>query len=80
MFTVYILFSEKRSRYYVGQTSDIEKRLERHNQGKVPSTRIGIPWKVILQIEVNDRSEAMLLEKKIKKRGAKRYIDNCFGV
>ncbi|MBT8180357.1 MAG: GIY-YIG nuclease family protein, partial [Eudoraea sp.] len=24
---VYVLFSEKRSRYYVGQTADINKRL-----------------------------------------------------
>jgi len=34
-----------------------------------------------LQLEVSDRSEAMLLEKKIKKRGAKRFIqDNQLGV
>ena len=77
---VYILFSEKRSRYYIGQTIDIEKRLKRHNQGSVPSTKYGIPWELVLQVEVLSRSEAMLLEKKIKKRGAKRYIDNHFGV
>ena len=80
MFVVYILFSKTRSRYYVGQTSDIVKRLERHNQGKVPSTKTGTPWDLVLQIEVSSRSEAMLLENKIKKRGAKRYIDNHFGV
>ncbi|MBT8182010.1 MAG: GIY-YIG nuclease family protein [Eudoraea sp.] len=40
---VYVLFSEKRSRYYVGQTADINKRLKRHNEGFVPSTRGGIP-------------------------------------
>ena len=80
MFTVYILFSKIRSRYYVGQTSDIDKRLERHNQGKVPSTKSGLPWEIVLQFEVNSRSEALQLEKKIKKRGAKRFIDNHFGV
>ena len=78
---VYILFSEISSRYYVGQTADIEKRLKRHNQGLVPSTKRGIPWKLVLRLEITSRSEAMLLEKKIKKRGAKRYlIDNQFGV
>ncbi|WP_111683625.1 GIY-YIG nuclease family protein [Winogradskyella tangerina] len=80
MYIVYILFSKKSSRYYVGQTSDIEKRLKRHNQGRVPSTKIGIPWEIVLQIEVESRSEAVQLESKIKKRGAKRYIDNYFGV
>ncbi|MFD0976056.1 GIY-YIG nuclease family protein [Salinimicrobium gaetbulicola] len=77
---VYILFSEKSSRYYVGQTADIEERLKRHNSGRVNSTKYGIPWKVVLLKEVSERSEAMVLEQKIKKRGAKRYIDDLRGV
>ncbi|NNE02865.1 MAG: GIY-YIG nuclease family protein [Eudoraea sp.] len=77
---VYILYSEKRSRYYVGQTADIGKRLKRHNLGVVPSTKTGIPWKLVLHIEVLSRSEAIVLERRIKKRGAKRYIDDQFGV
>ncbi len=77
---VYILYSEKRSRYYVGQTTDIVKRLKRHNLGVVPSTKGGTPWELVLQIEVTSRSEAIILERRIKKRGAKRYIDDHFGV
>jgi len=77
---VYILYSETRSGYYVGQTTDIEKRLKRHNSGKVISTRGGLPWELVLQLEVPTRSEAMLLERKIKKRGAKRFINDHFGV
>ncbi|RZK11058.1 MAG: GIY-YIG nuclease family protein, partial [Flavobacterium sp.] len=30
MYSVYILFSEKCNRYYVGFASDVESRLERH--------------------------------------------------
>jgi len=77
---VYILYSEKRSRYYVGQTADIVKRLKRHNLGVVLSTKSGAPWELVLQIEVSSRSEAIVLERRIKKNGAKRYIDNYFGV
>jgi len=77
---VYILFSDKSLRYYVGQTADIEKRLKKHNQGNVQSTKFGIHWKLVLKIEAANRSEALILEKKVKKRGAKRYIDNQFGV
>ncbi|MCM4169857.1 excinuclease ABC subunit C [Arenibacter sp. TNZ] len=76
---VYILYSEKRSRYYVGQTADIRKRLIRHNLGVVPSTKGGAPWVLVLQIEVLSRSEAIVLEHRIKKRRAKRYIDDHFG-
>ena len=64
---VYVLYSEKSSRYYVGHTADIDKRLKRHNSGMVPSTRGGILWVLVLQLEVSTRSEAMILENKIKK-------------
>jgi putative endonuclease len=77
---VYILYSETILRYYVGQTANIESRLLRHNNGYVKSTKRGLPWKLIYKIEVNSRSEALILERKIKKRGAKRYLDNQFGV
>lgn len=79
-YIVCILYSQKRSRYYVGQTADIDKRLKRHNSGAVKSTKTGAPWILVLQLEVSSRSEGVLLEKKIKKRGAKRFIDNHFGV
>lgn len=74
MMLVYILFSDKISRYYVGQTSDIEDRLKRHNSGRVNSTKYGMPWKVVLHLKVSNRSEAMALKTKIKKRGAKRLL------
>lgn len=78
---VYIVYSQKRSRYYVGQTYDIENRLIRHNSGLVVSTKTVAPWDLVYIQNVNSRSEALILEKKIKKRGAKRYIeDNQFGV
>ncbi len=57
---VYILYSEKSSKYYVGQTANIKKRLERHNSGIVPSTKNGVPWVLVLQLEVSSRSEAMI--------------------
>jgi len=80
-FVVYILFSQKRSRYYVGQTSNIKQRFKRHNDGFVPSTKSGLPWVLITTIVVKNRSEALKLEKKIKKRGIKRFLnDNQLGV
>ncbi|QYH39290.1 GIY-YIG nuclease family protein [Algoriphagus sp. NBT04N3] len=38
-FVVYILFSERLGKYYVGQTSDLDKRLKRHNSGRERFTR-----------------------------------------
>ncbi|MBK8952823.1 MAG: GIY-YIG nuclease family protein [Chitinophagaceae bacterium] len=40
MFYVYILYSEKCDRYYVGFSADVHARLIRHNCGLVPQQRI----------------------------------------
>jgi putative endonuclease len=73
---VYILFSETRSRYYIGQTIDIDDRMKRHNEGRVLSTKNGRPWELKRQIPVSNRSEALKLERKVKKRGAKRFLED----
>ncbi|WJS95026.1 GIY-YIG nuclease family protein [Flavobacterium johnsoniae] len=76
MFFVYILYSTTKEKFYIGQTNDIEDRLRRHNSGQSLSTKNGIPWKIIYTIQLESRSEAMNLESKIKKRGAKRYLQD----
>ena len=74
---VYILFSNSLERYYSGIADDVDKRLEQHNAGKGKYTSKGMPWHIITTIACASRSEAMALEKKIKKRGIQRYlIDN----
>jgi putative endonuclease len=76
MFYVYILFSTFKSKYYIGQTSDIEERLFRHNYGFSLSTNYGIPWELVQTFICETRSDAIQLEKKIKKRGAKRFLED----
>lgn len=44
MFNVYILYSEKCNRYYVGYCSDIDARLALHNAGMVNATRNCRPY------------------------------------
>ncbi len=76
MYIVYILFSKSSLKYYTGQTDNLENRLQRHNSGLSLSTKSGKPWELIYQIQFSTRSGAILLEKKIKKRGAKRYLED----
>ena len=48
MYYVYILYSEKCDRYYIGYSEDPERRLEeRHNRGLVKATRNCYPYKII---------------------------------
>ncbi len=76
MFTVYILYSESIQKYYTGQTQNLENRIAEHNSGETKSIKNGIPWNIIYTIEVPTRKEAMQLENKIKKRGAKRFLED----
>jgi putative endonuclease len=76
MYFVYILFSESKSKYYTGQTNDLDDRLKRHNSMHMSSTKHGVPWRLIYSAAFETRSEAVLLELKIKKRGAKRYLED----
>lgn len=66
-------------KHYVGQTNNIDDRLFRHNAGREKFTKTGVPWELVWKKEVLTRSEAMKLEKQIKDRGAKRYLEK-FGV
>lgn len=76
MYYVYILFSPTKLKFYTGQTNNLEKRLTKHNNAQMPSTKFGMPWQLIYSIAVASRSEAVKLESKIKSRGAKRYLDD----
>jgi putative endonuclease len=74
--SVYFLYSEKRGKFYVGVSNDVADRLRRHNNGESLSTKAGMPWKLLHIIVCEDKSGAMLLEAKIKKRGISRYLSD----
>jgi len=75
MYTVYIIQSLVDDSYYVGQTNDVEDRIERHNLGKSNYTRKKIPWELVYTEEFETRSEAMKREKEIKNKKRKSYIE-----
>ncbi|MFZ5553819.1 MAG: GIY-YIG nuclease family protein [Bacteroidota bacterium] len=73
-FYVYILYSEAYDRFYVGQTNDIIGRLQRHNSKLVQSTAPYAPWTLKCKIEKSSRSEAVVLERKLKNLSKQRLI------
>jgi len=75
MYFVYILKSEKDESYYIGQTSDLNDRLKRHNEGRFGYTKSKIPGKLIYLEEFDTRKEAIKSEKEIKSRKQKSYIE-----
>jgi len=73
---VYILKSIKEDTYYVGSTQDVNSRLERHNQGRSKYTKTKRPWELVYWEKCRDRAEAMRLEREIKARKSKDYIES----
>lgn len=71
---VYIL-ATKSGRYYIGSTSDIDKRLAHHLGGHTPSTkRLQARSLLLLQI-YKTLAEARSVERKIKKLKRRDYIE-----
>ncbi|HLN20989.1 MAG TPA: GIY-YIG nuclease family protein [Bacteroidales bacterium] len=74
MFVLYILYSEKLDRYYVGYTNDLDRRLSEHNRIKGKYTDIGIPWILMYSEDYSDKKSAIGREKFIKSRKSKQFI------
>ena len=71
---VYVLQSEKDHKFYIGCTSDIEKRLEGHNSGKVSTTMNRRPLKLIYWEGCLNQQDAARRERYLKTTWGKRYI------
>jgi len=76
MCCAYILYSQSLDKYYIGSTIHLWQRLNEHNSGSSNYTRSGMPWELAYAIQCDDISSARQLEIKIKKRGAKRYLES----
>ena len=63
---VYILKSKKDNNFYTGFTSNIRKRLEDHNNGKVRSTRSRRPFTLEYLEEAVSRDRAIKRERYFK--------------
>ncbi|WP_163326111.1 GIY-YIG nuclease family protein [Draconibacterium mangrovi] len=71
---MYILQSEKNGKYYIGSTQNVEERLQQHNWSRTPSTKSGIPWKLVYSEEFEERPSATQREYEIKQKKSRKYI------
>jgi len=81
MYVVYVLQSLKDNNFYIGCTSNLEKRLSGHNRGKVKSTKSRRPFKLIFKEEYLEKYQAFYQERYYKTAKGKRElrikIRNC---
>ena len=79
MFVVYAIVSESNGKIYIGQTNNLELRLNQHNSldknhlGKFTQQNKG-PWKLVYSEECKTRSGALKREKQLKSFRGREFI------
>lgn len=65
-YIVYILYSKKDEKLYIGCTHNLEKRLQRHHNGYVSATKYRRPLELIHKEEIGNKSDAFKRERFLK--------------
>jgi putative endonuclease len=67
VYYVYVLQVRKSGWYYIGQTQNLVKRLEKHSHGETKSMKNRGKFDVVYVEQCSSRAEAMKREKEIKR-------------
>ena len=74
MYCTYVLISLKWRSTYTGITSNLEKRLDAHNNGYVKSSQAFRPFQILLKEEFKTKAEARKREIFYKSRTGRRRL------
>ncbi len=81
MYTVYILYSPLKDRYYIGFTGDkMEERLRKHNTDHKGFTGKVADWKIVHTETYNLKPIAMLREREIKRWKSRKMLEKLIGL
>jgi putative endonuclease len=73
---VYIIYSEKCDRYYVGHSDDVERRFDEHNSGRGGKyTSSCKPWELMNTETYESKTSAVNREIEIKNKKSRKYIE-----
>ena len=75
MYTVYVLYSDKFKKIYIGFTSNLEERVRSHNELATKGWTIKFrPWRVIHQEVYETKRQAMRREKELKTAKGREWV------
>jgi len=66
MYIVYIIYSEKIDKYYIGFSSNVKERLCKHNRNSKGYSSSGRPWILVYSESFDLKKDAMNREKQLK--------------
>ncbi len=81
MHFLYIIYSIKLNTFYVGESLNVNNRLQQHNQHyfKRNFTKSTDDWILKLSYKCKSKKEALFLEKFIKRMKSKIFIEKIIG-
>ncbi len=76
MYHIYAIYNKNVDKFYIGQTEDLERRLQEHNLKAFRgyTSRFDGMWSVIYSEEVKTRSSALKREKQLKSYQGRKFI------
>ena len=78
MFYIYILYSQKSDKYYIGLTTDVGRRLKEHNNPSENKkyTSKHLQWEMKAYFECSDsRGEGLIIERFIKNQKSRVFLE-----
>ena len=76
MFFVYLLKSLKDGGFYTGFTDNLDRRIKKHNDGSVASTKTRKPLELVYFEGCRNKTDALHREIYLKTSWGKKYIKN----
>ena len=67
MYSVYIIYSQKIDKYYIGFSSNVQDQLLKHNRNSKGFSNVGKPWVLVYQETFDNKKDAMTGESQLKK-------------
>lgn len=64
------------NQYYIGSTTNIDRRISEHQKGMTKSTRYKIPLKLVFKQEISNIQLARRVEYKLKKLKSRKVIED----
>jgi len=75
---VYILKSEMGDHHYVGRTTNLQARLQTHNQGGCPHTAKFRPWNIETAVTFKSQEKAIAFELYLKSGSGREFSKRHF--